>query len=110
MPTNFASNATAPRIRSASARSVSSASGSATRRRFRVVEPRLEDELCGDLVANGPAFLRAHARLRQRHLGALRRVALVDARDLEAEASLELAGEALGARRHLVRRAIGVQG
>src|SRR6187455_2673138 len=99
MPTNFASKATASRIRSASAASVSSASGSAmgiVPRRF--VEPRLQDELRRDLVARGLASGRPDARGRERRLGVLCCVPLIHARDLQGEAAFEPAREALGAR------------
>src|SRR5262245_61046290 len=111
MPTNFASKAIAPRMRSARARSVSSASGSAKGLLpCRIIEPGLQDELGGDFVAHGLALACANACRGKRAFRILRRVTLVHSRHVETEAALQLPRETLGPRRHLVRRSIGMQG
>src|SRR6187397_448869 len=101
MPTNLASKAIAPRMRSARARRVPSASGSVSgsAKGFplrRIVEPRLQDELGGDFVPHGFAIARAHACGGERALGLLCGIALVHARHLDAEAAFQLPREPLG--------------
>src|ERR1700720_1409357 len=101
MPTNFASNATAPRIRSTSAANVCSASGRGTRDvSLVVVEPGLENQLRGDRVAACAARSCADIWRGECGGGALRREPFVDARDAQSEARFELPREAGGVRRH----------
>src|SRR5262249_47408595 len=110
MPTNFASKATAPRMRSASAAIVCSASGRATNRAsIGFVEPALEDKLRRDRVARGtavPPVDTVGGKLGVRGNG---REALVDAVHRQPEAAGEFAGEALGACGHLVLATISVE-
>src|SRR4029450_4583183 len=110
MPTNLASNATAPRMRSASAASVSSASGSATMVVFRVlVEPRLQDYLRGHRVARCLARSAAHAGVTEARIGRTRGEPLIHARHRQAKAVFERASEAFRARGHLVLRSVRMQ-
>src|SRR6266511_3920752 len=106
MPTNFASNATAPRILSTSAAKVVSASGSDMDGGMRIVEECLQDRLRRDLILRVAARLSAHAGRGERLAGRARGETLVDAGDRQAEAALELAREALGAGGHLVLGAV----
>src|SRR5215475_7003446 len=110
MPTNFASNATAPRMRSASAAIVCSASGRVTNRiSVGVVEPALQDQLCRNCVASGLSFLAVNTGLGKLGVRSDRREALVNALHAHAEAARELAGEAFGSRGHLVLAAVSVE-
>src|SRR5437763_5824083 len=107
MPTNLASKAMAPRIRSTSAASVCSASGSANGVVPRgIVEPGLQDELCGYAIAHGLPIARRDARRRERAFRARGRVPLIHARHRQSEPAFQLAGETFGARGHLVRRPV----
>src|SRR4030095_1369867 len=105
MPTNAASKATAPRMRSASATSVASASGSCGV----VIEPPLQDHARCDLVARRAA-LAPGARGVELRLCELGRVALVRGAYGDRETFAELAREVAGARGDRVRRAVGGQG
>src|SRR4029078_13721884 len=103
MPMNFASKATAPRMRSASAAIVCSRSGRATNRASVVlVEPALQHHLCGDRIASGLPLFPMHAGARELGIRCHRGETLVDAIHGESEARLELAGEPICARGHLV--------
>src|SRR5438046_6162590 len=103
MPTSFASNATAPRILSASRPSASSASGSGA-----PVKVILQDQLGGDLVAHGLALAAARAGGAQFLCRDLSREALVAAYDGPPEALFELARESQRSRRHGMSFSIGV--
>src|SRR5438552_574885 len=107
MPTNAASNATAPRIRSTSARSVASASGSSGVSLL-VIEIGLQNKLRGDLVAMFAALASA-ALAFQVILCDFGCPALVDQRNGQAETCTKLAREVSRLRRHRVRCAIGMQ-
>src|SRR5437762_10571920 len=107
MPTNAASNATAPRIRSASARSAASASGSAGVS-LPLIEISLQDELRGDLVAMCAALASAALAI-QLFLCDFCRPPLVDQRNRQAKTFAKLAREVACFRRHRVRRAVGMQ-
>src|SRR5689334_13698650 len=100
MPTNAASYATAPRMRSARVRSVVSASGSGL-----LIEPCLQDDLRRDLVALAAAFASAAG---ERRLRDLRRVALVGKRDGNREAVRKALAESSRVPRHGMRRPVGV--
>src|SRR5437867_13157500 len=93
MPTSAASCATAPRIRSTSAISTASASGSVSGVMLRLVEPRLQDDLRRELVAQPAIRAAATPALRQLPARDFARPALVDQRDGQPMAPLELAGE-----------------
>src|SRR5450755_5002409 len=105
MPTSFASMATALRMRSASAASVASASGSPLVGAM-LVKIRLQDKLGGDLVAHTALLARGHAGVRERSGRGKSREAFVDQRDGHAEAALELPREASCARRQFVLRSV----
>src|SRR5258705_8624352 len=110
MPTNFASNATAPRMRSASASIVRSASGRATKVvSLGLVKPGLQNQLCGDRVARGLAAPSANTGAGKLRIGGKGREPFVDTRHVQSEAARELACEAFGARRHLVLAAVSMQ-
>src|SRR6266850_1285701 len=104
MPISLASKATAPRILSASWPSVISASGSAA-----LVKIRLENKLCGDLIADGLLRAPAHPGAAQGERGVVRREALVAAGDGQSEAAFEMPREAQRPRRHGVSRAVGMR-
>src|SRR3982750_258645 len=97
MPTNAASNATAPRILSASATSVASASGRCVS--AGIVEPPLQDDLSRDFVALRTA-LPAGARFILRRLRKLGRVPLVRMMHGNLVSRAKVGGERLRAGRH----------
>src|SRR6058998_1655950 len=107
MPTSAASCATAPRIRSTSAISTASASGSVSGV-MRLVEPRLQDDLRRELVAQPAIRAAATPALRQLPARDFARPALVDQRDGQPMAPLELAGEVARAGAHRMLGAVGV--
>src|SRR5215510_5809158 len=104
MPISLASNATAPRILSASRPSVISALG-----RPVSVKVVLQDELGGDTVAYALALHTAGASLAQRIGCAVRGEAFVAELDREREAALEPPREASRARSHRMRDAVGMR-
>src|SRR6516162_5745146 len=109
MPTNFASNATAPRMRSASAAIISSASGRATNRvSVGLVEPTLEDELRRDCIAGSLTALPVDTGSGKLSVRGEARESLVNATDLQSETTGELSGEALGTCGHLVLAAVSM--
>ncbi len=110
MPTNAASCATAPRIRSTSARERRFGVGKGVSSLVRFIEPCLQDDLRGGLVALRPHRAPAAAGGAQRLFGRFARPALVDERDRQREARFELARKAPRAGRHRVRRAVGMHG
>src|SRR5260221_1682789 len=105
MPTNAASKATAPRMRSASAASVASASGICG---ASVIEPALQNDLGGDLIANFASLASAGACLVERSLCQLRGPTLVGELDGHLKAAGKFPRELLRARRHGVRHTVGV--
>src|SRR6185437_16714687 len=99
MPTNAASRASAACIWSTSALSAASASGIVSGV-MRLVEPRLQNDLRGDLVAPRPS---GAARALQAVPRAFARPAFVDQRHGHAEALSELGRETTCASGHRVR-------
>src|ERR1043166_9340982 len=102
MPTSFASNATAPRIFSASRSRTSSASGSMV-----LVKISLQQNLRRERIAHGLARFRRCAASARRSF--LRRETFVSERNGKRESPAQLAAEAPRARRHHVRGAVGVR-
>src|SRR4051794_8721508 len=102
MPISRASYAIAPRIARASSTSSVSASGSPAEfaSAFTVGEPRLENRLCRDLVANGALPAAVHAGFVQALRRFARGQALVDQFDGQSEAGFEPSREAPGAGGH----------
>src|SRR5256885_15728227 len=107
MPTNAASNATAPPIRSASAASAASASGICGISPL-LIEIGLQDDLCRNLVATGTR-LASTALAIQPVLGNFRRPPLVDERNRQTKTFGEHAPEIARLGGHRVRCAVGMQ-
>src|SRR5688500_912424 len=100
-------------MRSASAASTRSASGSGSSMRGSagmLVEPRLQDHLRGDFVALRAAATAALARALERRSRVLRRMALVGFNDGKPEAAGEPPRETPRARGHRVLGAVGMHG
>src|SRR5947209_19240690 len=108
MPTKAAAWSTAGRMRSTSSASAVSASGSCGAV-MRAVEISLQDDLSGERIAQPALVARAVSRLAQRRACELRGEALVDLDDRKLVSPVQLARKAAGARRHLVRAAVGMQ-
>src|SRR5213080_2918650 len=106
MPTNAASNATAPRIRSASATSAASASGICGVSPL-LIEVGLQDDLRGDLVATGTR-LASTALAIQPVLHDFGRPPLVDQRNRQTKTFGEPPREIARLGRHRVWRAVGM--
>src|SRR5947199_5124524 len=107
MPTNTASKATAPRMRSTSDASAASASGMAGVSSS-LIEVSLKDQLRGDFVSMRSPFAPA-PRLIQLVLCKLGGPAFVYERDRQVESAAEIGRETLRLRRHRMRRAIRMQ-
>src|SRR5438128_12040486 len=94
MPTNPASIAIAPCMRSASAASPASASGRAFRR-FMLIEVSLQEQLCGDAIAQPTLVARLHSGHRELLGSVLIAVTLVRSCHRDSEPVVELSGESL---------------
>src|ERR1700682_6308313 len=113
MPISLASTATAPRILSASAASARSASGRPScgpSVGVALVKVGLQNELCGELIADALVRARFHTDVGQRRSGGASGEAFVDRLRGDAEAALELLRETARTRGQGMRRAIGMQG
>src|SRR5689334_8657111 len=107
MPTKAASYATAPRMRSTSAASAVSASGSAGIS-CALIEIRLQDQLRGNLVAMRSSCPAAALAI-QLALCDFGRPAFVDLGNRQSKAIGECARKTPGLCRHRVGRAVGVR-
>src|SRR5438128_2035150 len=107
MPTNPASIAIAPCMRSASAASAASASGRAFRR-FMLIEVSLQEQLCGDAIAQPALVARLHSGHRELLGSGLTAVTLVRKCYRDAEPAFEPSGESLRPVCHLMRGLIGM--
>src|SRR5690242_4510130 len=109
MPTSAASCATAPRIRSTSAASAVSASGRWVSGVMTSIEPGLQDDLCGDLVAQRAIRAAAATGGLECIARDLARMALVLQRNGKREAAREVAGERARLHGQRVLGSVGVQ-
>src|ERR1041384_3176732 len=103
MPTSFASNATAPRILSASVPRTASASGSDV-----FVKIGLQDELSGDGIARRLSGTGPDLRAAQSPRCVPGGEALIGEPNRQLEPSAQLLAEAAGVRRHRMRRSVGM--